>query len=452
LAEAAVSGNPSPLCAHRPDQPVAWRKGVAITRAEFLLDVARIAARLPQRDYVFNLCEDRYRFMVGFAAAMQRRQISLMPPNSTAGAVNDLLPHYPDSYCLSDRRVADIATLQVGFNALYEQADEPAEAEPIVIEPERQSAILFTSGSTGKPRMHSKTWGNLQFEAVQALSHFPFRTLGARSLLATVPSQHMYGLAASVLIPWQGALGIEAARPLFPADICQALAQLPAPRVLITTPLHLRACISAGLNWPDIAFAISATAPLPSALAAEAESHLQTQIFEIYGSTETGSVAGRRTVDETAWRLYAGMSIHAHDSGCRIEGGHLCEPVLLNDRVSLDSPHRFRLLGRDSDMVKIAGKRASLGDLTHQLMRIPGVIDGIFLPPGDHTAEQRLCALVVAPTLNRQQILEALSRSIDAVFLPRPLHMVEALPRNATGKVPKASLQALLKSLRKLSC
>lgn len=446
-----MSADPIRLCAHRPDQAIAWRKGKPISAAEFLRDVARIAERLPRHGYVFNLCEDRYRFMVGFAAALQRRQISLMPHNSTAGAVNNLLPLYPDSYCLSDILIADIDAPQIDFEQLSKQAGEPVAAAPIAIEPGRQSAILFTSGSTGEPRMHLKTWGNLQFEALQALSHFPFRAQGVRSLVATVPSQHMYGLAASILFPWQGALGVEAARPFFPADICRALARLPAPRVLITTPLHLRACISAGLDWPDIAFAISATAPLPRSLAAEAETHLKTQLFEIYGSTETGSVAGRRTLDETDWQLYPGMSIHPHDGGCRIEGGHLTEPVLLNDRVSPDSAQRFRLLGRDSDMVKVAGKRASLGDLTHQLLSIPGVVDGIFLPPGEQPSEQRLSALVVAPTLSRQQILDTLSRSIDAVFLPRPLHMVKTLPRNATGKVPKASLQALLKSLRKES-
>ena len=446
-----MNGGPIPLCTHRPEQTIVWRRGETVTASEFLQDVARLAGQLPQHGYVFNLCEDRYRFMVGFAAALQRRQVSLMPQNSTAGAVNDLRSRFPDSYCLIDKPVSGIENPQLDFERLLAQAGKAGTATPLAIEAERQAAILFTSGSTGEPRMHVKQWGSLQYEAALALTHFPFREMGVRSMVATVPSQHMYGLATSVLFPWQGAFGIDAARPFFPADICQTLARLPAPRVLITTPLHLRACIAAGLDWPPIAFAISATAPLPRSLAAEAETHLGTSLYEIYGSTETGSVAGRRTVNETAWRLYPGISIQPHDAGCRIEGGHLAEPVLLNDRVSTEPDQRFHLLGRSSDMVKIAGKRASLGDLTHQLLSIPGVVDGLFLPPAETAAGQRLTALVVAPTLSKRQILDSLSRSIDAVFLPRPLHRVEAIPRNATGKVTRAGVQQLLKSLDRLA-
>lgn len=444
-----MSGLITPLFTHRSDQPVAWRAGKPITAAEFQRDISRLASQLPEHGYVFNLCEDRYRFMVGFAAALQRGQISLMPQNSTAGAVNDLLPDYRESYCLTDKPLAGITTLQLDYDELRQRGSDAGTAGPLQFEPNQAAAILFTSGSTGKPRRHLKRWGNLQFEAAQALIHFPFTDHGIRSLVATVPSQHMYGLATSILFPWQGGFGIEAARPFFPADIRDALARLPAPRVLITTPLHLRACISAGIHWPDIDFAISATAPLSASLAAEAEAQMQTRVFEIYGSTETGSVANRRTVSDPAWQLYRGMSIHPHDDGCRIEGGHLSDPVLLNDRVSVDSHNRFRLLGRDSDMVKIAGKRASLGDLNHQLLNIPGVIDGVFLPPAENDAQRRLSALVVAPSLSKKEILDALSRSLDAVFLPRPLQLVESLPRNATGKLSKAKLQSLLISLRK---
>ncbi|MEW8222452.1 MAG: AMP-dependent synthetase, partial [Candidatus Thiodiazotropha taylori] len=92
---------------------------------------------------------------------------------------------------------------------------------------------------------------------------------------------------------------------------------------------------------------------------------------------------------------------------------------------------------------------ASIGDLNQKLLAIPGVIDGIFIPPENPNNEkQRLTALVVAPSLSKQEILRQLTQSIDAAFLPRPLHFVESLPRNSTGKLPREQLIKFLKTIK----
>ncbi|KAB2912656.1 MAG: beta-hydroxyacyl-ACP dehydratase, partial [Dechloromonas sp.] len=48
-----------------------------------------------------------------------------------------------------------------------------------------------------------------------------------------------------------------------------------------------------------------------------------------------------------------------------------------------------------------------------------------------------------APGLTARQITVALRQRIEAIFLPRPLLLVDKLPRNSTGKLPRADLQAL---------
>ena len=60
-----------------------------------------------------------------------------------------------------------------------------------------------------------------------------------------------------------------------------------------------------------------------------------------------------------------------------------------------------------------------------------------------------LTAFVVAPDLSREEILRALRERIDPVFLPRPLHRVAALPRNATGKLPYEALLQLARDLKR---
>jgi acyl-coenzyme A synthetase/AMP-(fatty) acid ligase len=121
--------------------------------------------------------------------------------------------------------------------------------------------------------------------------------------------------------------------------------------------------------------------------------------------------------------------------------------VKLADIVSLAANGRyFRLCGRSTDLLEIAGKRASLGDLTWRLLAIPGVRDGVVvqLDECDALGVQRIAALAVAPGLEATAVTEALRRSIDPVFLPRPLRLVTALPRNETGKLPRNALLALL--------
>jgi acyl-coenzyme A synthetase/AMP-(fatty) acid ligase len=95
-------------------------------------------------------------------------------------------------------------------------------------------------------------------------------------------------------------------------------------------------------------------------------------------------------------------------------------------------------------MVNIAGKRTSLASLNHHLNAIPGVRDGVFLMPDDDDgAVTRPLAFVVAPGLNSEDILGALRKSVDTVFLPRPLYFVDELPRNTTGKLTRESLLRL---------
>jgi acyl-coenzyme A synthetase/AMP-(fatty) acid ligase len=219
------------------------------------------------------------------------------------------------------------------------------------------------------------------------------------------------------------------------------------PRVLVTTPVHLRALVASGIALPPIAAMLSATAPMPVELARQAEQRFAAPVLEVFGSTETCVFASRRpTVDED-WSLYDGVTLHPQPDGTVVSAPQLGSSVTLADIVTLsDASRHFRLCGRHADMLEIAGKRASLGDLSRRLLGIPGVKDGVVFQLGDSDAlgVHRIAALAVAPGMDEHTILAALRLAIDPLFLPRPLRLVAALPRNETGKLPRAALIALL--------
>ena len=98
--------------------------------------------------------------------------------------------------------------------------------------------------------------------------------------------------------------------------------------------------------------------------------------------------------------------------------------------------------------MNIAGHRTSLDYLNQRLNDIDGVEDGLFFMPDEGEGQvSRLVAFVVAPQKTAEDILLALRNEIDRVFIPRPLYLVDALPRNSTGKLPLESLRDLLEVL-----
>jgi acyl-coenzyme A synthetase/AMP-(fatty) acid ligase len=121
--------------------------------------------------------------------------------------------------------------------------------------------------------------------------------------------------------------------------------------------------------------------------------------------------------------------------------------ILLQDQLEATGPNRFTVTGRNTDMVEVAGKRASLADLTRRLLAIAGVQDAVVFQPDTAGASgiRRVAALVVAPGMQAREVLEKLAPGVDSAFLPRPLLIVERLPRNEVGKLPRERLLEMLR-------
>lgn len=426
---------------------LAWRDGIPVSAAQFLAHVEQVAVCLPDAPAAVNLCEDRYAFLVAFCALAWRGQANLLPPSRAPQAVEEVMAAHPGCYALGEQ---SLQPAPAGYLPLPSLKAGTATGMPTMVPtiPATQTvAIGYTSGSTGTPRPNAKSWANLHASTAGNLAMLRAVAGPAFAVVATVPPQHTYGIEMSVLLPLLGTVAVHAGRPFFPADVAAALAEVPAPRVLVTTPVHLRALVASGVELPPLAAMLSATAAMPPELARAAEHRFGAPLLEVFGSTETCAFASRQLTADEDWTLYPDVHLHPQPDGTRIEAPQLDLPATLADIVTLDGDgRRFRLCGRHADLLEIAGKRASLGDLTRRLLAIPGVQDGVVFQLGDtdDMGVRRIVALAVAPALDEATILDALRQSIDPVFLPRRLRLVGSLPRNETGKLPRAALLALL--------
>ena len=424
-------------------RPIAWRDGRQISLDEFARDVAAVARALPAASAMIDLCEDRYRFLAAYAAALSAGHAALLPPTRAEQVVQEIEAAHPGSYRCEDPMVdAAIA------------APRTAGSIEVTIDGGQIATIGFTSGSTGRPQSYPKDWGTVNGSS--ACNGRAIRAALAVAddapvwILATVPPQHTYGMEFSVLLPLIGGMAVHAARPLFPADIARALAELPAPRVLVSTPVHLRALVESPQQFPEAALIVSATAPLDRALAQAVEAKLGGRLLEIFGSTETCAFACRRTAHDEFWKAHEGVRLESVASGTLVAAPWHPQPILLQDHVELRGAGEFRVRGRNTDLIEVAGKRASLTDLTRRLLEVPGVLDAVVFQPGEESVAtiRRVAALVVAPGMTAAQIQERLAASIDPAFMPRPLILVDALPRNELGKLTREALLCALDASR----
>ena len=215
-------------------------------------------------------------------------------------------------------------------------------------------------------------------------------------------------------------------------------------------------------RWPDLphfetlhpqprAF-FSSGGPLPLDTAQRYAAMFGAAPLEIYGSTETGGIAWRRQSETEAWTPMPGIAVRA---GAADEGGALevRSPHLghddwhrTDDKAVIDERGRFRLQGRLDRVVKLDGKRVSLGEMESRLLLHPCIAEArtVLLEGG---SRQRIGALVVlsaqgCETLRRDGrvlLLKALRRHLaawfDTVVLPRHWRIHRALPVDVRGKV-----------------
>lgn len=436
-----------PLISHRSqDARIAWRHEGEVTARQFLAEVQQLAAVLPRGAHILNMCSDRYCFSVGLAAAIVSGKVSLLPSTHAPEMIRQIRAFAPDVFCLTDSDNCTVDLPQLRYPVMDTIVTDPYPVP--LIDSRQQIAVVFTSGSTGVPQPHQKSWGALVSSVQAEACRLGLLSDTGHTLVGTVPPQHMYGFESTVLMAWQSGNALSHTQPFYPADICQALVAVPAPRALVSSPVHLRALREAELPLPALSLVVSATAPLAPQLASDIEASFATALMEIYGSTETGLIATRRPTASAAWHLLPGIRFVEEAGRMRAHGGHVDTREPMSDLIESISDTHFILHGRMHDLINIAGKRHSLDNLNYLLNSLPGVVDGVFYMPDEGSSEQvtRLAACVVAPTLDAAQLLAALREHVDPVFLPRPLLFLDALPRNRTGKLPRAALQALFQT------
>ena len=423
---------------------------------KFAADVAALRPCIASATHICNLLADRYEFMVGIAAAILNEQETILPAAAASEAIRAALVDAPDPLILGGE-----SRHHGAFDSLVHLPrghDTASGAELLhALEASQTRIFVFTSGSTKLPERRIKDWRTLvggaavTEEILQRLDMAP----GTVAILGTTPHQHMYGLEATVFLGLGLGHCAHRKQVFYPADIETAVSDVHScgfeRAVLITSPTHLKFLEPTLLESSVIRAVISATAPLPEALAERLEARGDLAVMEIYGSTETGSLAIRRTVEGNVWQPVAGFELSETTEGVVATAPHLAEACLLGDNVELFPNGKFALLGRTGDMIGIAGKRSNLSALNAILLETPHLVDGVVLRKQTADDDQLAIVAVVDPASGlsdgdmKSKIRKQFRAHVDSVFLPRKIILAETLSRTPTGKITAAETVELHK-------
>ncbi|WP_246081575.1 AMP-binding protein [Nocardioides litoris] len=336
-----------------------------------------------------------------------------------------------------------------------------AAAGPAAYDPDAVALVLYTSGTTGLPKGVPHTGRGLA-ACLDGLAD-AWAWTPDDVLVHGLPVFHLHGLVLGLLGPLRvGSPLVHTVRP-DPAAYASARGSVyfGVPTVwhrVARSPADAAALRSARLL-------VSGSAPLPVSTFEAVEALTGHAPLERYGMTETGITLATRA-DAVAQAGWVGTPVGPTETRVDDEGrlavrgpsvftGYLgrATPDLSEDgwfttgdvaEVGPDGSHR--IVGRESvDLIKTGGYRVGAGEVETVLLDHPDVEEAAVVGVPDDDLGQRIVAYVVGPGLAGRagvddELVALVADRLSAHKRPRRVVVVDALPRNAMGKVVKSEL------------
>jgi len=415
------------------EREVAWRGDQPLMLSTMYRQVLALSQRLtaqPGRHWA--LCfDDSYRFCVALLACWYAGKTPVMPGHSRAALLDEMADRLDGVLC--DMPLAVSLPLLAS-----DDAEAQGQLPPL---PARSALVLFTSGSTGAPRQVVKSLAVMEQESQWLRNLWGEQLRGCR-FIASVSHQHLYGLSFRIFLPMMLRLPFSA-QPLFYGE---QLAQLlhDCRYAFISSPAFLSR-LDSGLVAPACELIVSAGGALRGTDAERVWQCFGCPVSEIYGSTETGTLAWRQCDRTNApWRCFPAVRLEQVTP----DRWQVWSPLIagecglpLDDRLNMQPDGGFQLAGRHDRIVKIGDKRISLSEVERRLTDLPEIDDAVALLVTRHERQAIGVVLSLNSTLDesalhqrRQQWKRQLQRWLEPLAMPRYWRVVATIPVTTQSK------------------
>ncbi|MGH8800839.1 MAG: AMP-binding protein [Casimicrobiaceae bacterium] len=375
---------------------------------------------------------------------------------------------------------ATVLTLDAHGGELDDRArHEPASFATVTSGADDLAALLYTSGTTGRSKGAMITHRNLASNALALVEAWGFTHDDV--LLHVLPVYHVHGLFVAVhcvLLAGARMLWL----PRFDAQ--PVLHALPSATVMMGVPTYYTRLLAESTFTREacrsVRLFVSGSAPLLAETFDAYRTRTGHAILERYGMTETEMIASNPLVGTrapgTVGHPLPGISVRIVD-----DRGRACPPGTLGG-VEVKGPNVFagywrlpgktreeftaegwfrtgdvgeivadgeaagylRLAGRSKDLIISGGLNVYPKEIEERIDVMPGVAESAVIGVADPDFGEAVTAVVVARPgehVDADAILAALRRDIAGFKLPKRIHIVDTLPRNAMGKVQKNLLR-----------
>ncbi|MBW2277697.1 MAG: acyl--CoA ligase [Deltaproteobacteria bacterium] len=430
----------------RPDAPAVIASDAAFTRAELLARAAALGRKLEP------IAGGSYAIVTldsgpGFVAALDGCWLAGVTPV----LLDPLVRHELDRAIETTGARAVISgpgplavALPPGVIALTPNQDTHDPWDAPAIDDDAPLVLMFTSGTTGKPALVPKSFAQLDVEVrfLSGLLESP------RQVATLVPWCHILGFIPSFLLPLRLGGVCDLSAGISPRSVLRRAGEGQLDLVVAVPAIYrvmIRLLAAGGLPpiAPGCRFLCSG-APLPAETRARFGELTERPIIDVYGSTEAGGVA-YRTEDgpwipqpHVDWRIAPGGHLEVRSASVSFPGedgfyriGDLARPAV--DGFTLD--------GRSDDVVKIGGRRVSLGEVQQAVEGCPGV-EGAAVLAAELRGELRLLAFVEpgGEAVTGDEVKTFVRSQLADHKVPRVVRVLDELPRTPAGKVDRRAL------------
>ena len=315
-----------------------------------------------------------------------------------------------------------------------------------------EEICFFTSGSSGEPKETVKKMEQLLLEAYELKNLFPLAD--SQFICSTVSHLHIYGFLFRLLCPLVQNCKIDNKLYSYHEDLLDLKKE--GEHVLVTSPAFLKR-LDLNINVEShFKYIFSSGGLLPYEISKQAMEIFNEWPIEIFGSTETGGIAWRKSIQpQMPWKAFPSVNWKVNQSGQLYVASPFTgrESIQVGDIVERVDDDHFILRGRFDRIVKIEEKRLSLLEMEQMLLSHPQVKDCAVLALQIGGRQQTACILCLEEDLrkkikvNKNQVnLEFrsyLSERFERVLLPKRFRYLESIPVNHQGKQIRVELEKL---------
>lgn len=318
--------------------------------------------------------------------------------------------------------------------------------------------FLFTSGTTGTPERIYKNSFNIMEELsiLQTIIPLTKNTI----FLATVRPHHIYGFLFTILLPIFTDTPVIHTKSLLPGNILNIINKNNNNICLITIPAFISALLRVSKNHniqQRIPLTVSSSAPLQKTEAISMNNTLSDSIIEIFGSTETGGIASRQTINgkrDDAWQVFPGIKYKVQNDRLMIRSKMISpdQPMDMDgfyktmDIARVLDDERFEILGRIQHILKIGGRRVSTLEVEKCIINSGLVKECAVIGVKSKKIAGEILVAFLTGVTDYKGIKQYLINKLDSHKIPTRFVCLNHLPKTGVNK--KINIKALREKIK----